>query len=275
MDKQINKILIPTDYSPNATRAANFGFGLAQKLGSDVVLFHSYHFPLTTSEDMVYVAKMKDGEEEKLQEAANTFSAKFPGVNIKTVVEYGSAVDLIESLTAKDNIDLIVMGTKGETNAFDALLGSVASNVINNVMCSTLIIPEETREFKMEEIMLATDFHETKDMDFYGPLLHILDRTDASVSIVNVKPALDLAEVPSKTEIETDNMFGKYKHSHHFIEAENVEEALFDFANVHDSDLIVILTKHYSLWQRLWHKSMAKQMALHSNKPLFIIHEDA
>jgi nucleotide-binding universal stress UspA family protein len=167
------------------------------------------------------------------------------------------------------------MGTKGETNGIDALLGSVASNVINNVKCTTLVIPEETTEFSISEVMLATDFHKTKSQDFYGPLFHLLDKTDASVSIVNVRPAIELSEVPSKEEIDTDNLFGKYKHSHHFLEAENIEEALFDFAHLNSSNLIVILTKHYNLWQKLWHKSMAKKLALHSTIPLLIIHEDA
>lgn len=275
MVNQINKILIPTDYSTNARRATNFGLELAKILGAEVVLFHSYHFPLTTSEDMVYVEKMKAGEIDKLEEERKTIEAKVNGVAISTIVEYGSAVDHIETIAAQEKIDLIIMGTKGETNGIDSVLGSVASNVINHVKCSTLVIPEETREFQLNEVLLATDFHNINDQEVFGPLLHILDSTDAAVAIVNVKAAIDLAEVPTSTEINIDNTFGAYKHSHHFLEAENVEEALFDFAHLNNADMIVILTKHYSLWQRLWHKSMAKKLALHSTIPLFIIHEDA
>ena len=273
--QNINKILIPTDYSTNARRAANFGMSLARSIGADVILFHSYHFPMTTSEDMVYIAEMKEGEEKKLNEEKDALAQKFPEVNISAQVEYGSAVDLVESISERENIDLIVMGTKGETNGIDAVLGSVASNVINNTKCSVLVIPEETHDFKIDHVMLATDFHKTKTHDYYGPLIHLLKKMDPSVSIVNVKAAIDLKEVPTQEEIETDNIFGEFKHSHHFLESENVEEALFDFAHLNDCDLIVILTKHYSLWQRLWHKSMAKQLALHTTKPLFIMHEDA
>lgn len=275
MKKQINKILIPTDYSSNARRATNFGLSLAKMFGAEVILFHSYHFPLTTSEDMVYVAKMKEGEQEKLDEEKAALLNKFPGLKMDTQVEYGSAVDLIETISQREGVDLIVMGTKGETNGIDAVLGSVASNVINNVKCSSIVIPEEAKEFSITEIMLASDFHKSKNHDFYGPLLAILDKTDAAVSVVNVKEAIDLKEVPSREEIDTDNIFGKYKHSHHFLEAENVEEALFDFAHLNDCDLIVILTKHYNLWQKLWHKSMAKKLALHTTIPLMVIHEDA
>ena len=275
MQKQINKILIPIDYSANARRAAEFGLRLAEKLGAQALLFHSYHFPMTSSEDMVYIAEMKKGEEEKLNLEKNNLSGRHPSLKIDSIVEYGSAVDLIETVTEREGIDLIVMGTKGETNGIDAVLGSVASNTINNVKCSTLVIPSETRELNINEIVLATDFHKTRVNDIYWPLINILECTGASVAILNVKEAIDLDEVPSKTEIETDNVFADFKHSHHFLEAENVEEALFDFSNVHEADMIVIVTKHYNLWQRLWHKSMAKKLALHTTKPLLVLHEDA
>lgn len=275
MHQTIKRILIPTDYSPNATRATEFGLQLAEKLHAEVVLLHCYHFPMTSSEDMVYVAKMKEGELEKLKEVGDAVAAKHKNLSISCLADYGSAVDLIESTSEKEKIDLIVMGTKGETNGLDAVLGSVASNTINNVKCSVLVIPEETRELSIEEIVLATDFHETKNSKFYWPLLYILDKTDASVSIVNVKEDIDLAEVPSRTELETDHIFGAYKHSHHFLESDNVEEALFDFSNIHEADMIVIVTKHYNLWQRLFHKSMAKKLALHSTIPLLVLHEDA
>lgn len=275
MQRQIKKVLIPTDYSANARRATEFGLQLAEKMGAEVILVHCYHFPMTTSEDMVFVSKMKDGEQEKLEKERVIVSAKHPELRITSLVEYGAAVDLIESITDKENIDLIVMGTKGESNGLDAVLGSVASNTINNVKCSVLVIPDETRDFDVEEIVLATDFHETQDTTFYWPLLDILDKTDATVSIVNVQSEIDFEDVPSKTELETENIFGKYKHSHHFLESDKVEEALFDFSNVHEADMIVIVTKHYNLWQRLFHKSLAKKLALHSTIPLLVLHEDA
>ncbi|MBD3637331.1 MAG: universal stress protein [Crocinitomicaceae bacterium] len=274
MKRQIKKILIPTDYSPNAKRAAKFGLGMAKLLNADVILFHAYHFPMTTSEDMVYISEMRKGEVKKLEDEKNLLSVGFKDLNISIMVEYGSAVDLIESISEKEKIDLIIMGTKGETDSLDAVLGSVASNAINNVKCTTLVIPEETRDLVIEEIVLAADFHATGKQDFYWPLLHILDKTNASIDIVNVKSEISLQEVPSASEIETDHVFEDYKHSHHFLESDNVEEALFDFANVHEADLIAILTRHYSLWERLWHKSLAKKLVLHSTIPLLIIHED-
>ena len=273
MSKSIKNILLPTDYSVNAVRSARFGMALAKKLQAKVVLFHSYHFLLADSTDLNYVNEMKSIEEKKLEEERETLAALFPEVEIECEVDYGSAVDNIQMVVDRLNIDLVIMGTKGETNQLDAVLGSVASNVINSVKCSTLIIPEATHEFKLSQIMLATDFHQSNSPTIYDALKGILKKTDAALAIVNVKSEVSEIDTVSKEEI--GNIFGEFKHSHHYIEGENVEEALFDFANVNYCDMIVILTKHYSLWQRLFHKSMAKQLALHSSIPLFIIHEDA
>jgi nucleotide-binding universal stress UspA family protein len=273
MSTSINKILLPTDYSVNAVRASRFGMALAKKLEAKVVLFHSYHFLLADSTDLNYVNEMKEVEESKLNEEKETLQTLYPDVDIVCEVDYGPVVNNVEMVVDRLGIDLVIMGTKGETNQLDAVLGSVASNVINSVKCSTLIIPEETHEFKLDQIMLATDFHQSNSDEIFDSLKSVLRKTDASLAIVNVKSEMEEIDTVSKEEI--GNIFGEFKHSHHYIEGDNVEETLFDFANVNYCDMIVILTKHYSLWQRLFHKSMAKQLALHSSIPLFIIHEDA
>jgi nucleotide-binding universal stress UspA family protein len=104
--------------------------------------------------------------------------------------------------------------------------------------------------------------------------LSLLKLTDAAVSIVNVQENLDLSEIPSLSEQKTGKLFEKFKHSHHFLEAENVESALFDFAHLNASDLIVLSTRHYSIWQKIWHTSMTKKLALHSTIPVLILHEN-
>ncbi|UKN01493.1 universal stress protein [Paracrocinitomix mangrovi] len=275
MKETIKKILIPTDYSANAYRAANFGLNLAKKMNAEVILFHAYHYPMATAEDMVFIEKMKDGEVSKLQAEVETYQHKYPGVSIKSIVEFGSVVDLVESIVLEEKVDLVIMGTKGETGALDVVFGSVASNIINVVKCSMLIIPEAAHEFKLEEVILATEFRKHKSAEVYAPLLELLDIFGASVAIVNVQKEVDFNEVPSKGEIETDDIFKDYKHSHHFVEASNVEEALFDFSKSHSADMIVTMTRHYNIWEQIWHKSLSKKLALHSSKPLFIIHEDA
>lgn len=122
---------------------------------------------------------------------------------------------------------------------------------------------------------MASDFHKLEKYDFFYPLIHILDATDAKVQIVNFQPELDLANVPAIEELKLDSMMDKYKHSHHYLEADDVEEALIEMARSEASDMIVLTTKHYNLWQRIWHRSLTKQMVLHSTTPLMILHEDA
>lgn len=274
MKNVINKILIPTDYSENAERAMKYGLKLASQLGAEVILFHGYHFLMTTSEDMLYITKMKDGEEKKLEKLRQEVQEDYPSLIVNSIIDYGSTVDLLASICKREKIDLIVMGTKGETNAVDAIFGSIASNTIKMVKCPTLIVPYAAVQFQMNEILFASDFHQTEDFDYLAPLFRILKFSDAAVSIVNVQEYIDFESAASLTEQKIGQLFDKYKHSHHYLESENVESALFDFAHLNSSDLIVLSTRHYSLWQRIWHKSMTKKLALHSTIPVLILHEN-
>lgn len=275
MKPSINKILIPTDYSVVGIRATHFGLNLAKMTGAEVILFHSYHVPGSNYDMILDVKAMTEEQAQKMNLAKEELQLKYPELSITSVVEFGSVVDNLLSLCEKEQIDLVVMGTKGETNSLDAVLGSVSSNVVNVVKCAVLLIPEEVYLVNISEVMLATDFHPTKSTKYFNPLLTILNKTGASLSIVNVRKQLEVGELPSRFETQIDEIFGSYKHSHHFLESDNTEEALFDFANIHHTDLIVLTTKHYSLWERIWHRSLTKRMALHCNKAMLILHKDA
>jgi nucleotide-binding universal stress UspA family protein len=58
----------------------------------------------------------------------------------ETLVNISSAADAIISYAEKNNIDLIIMGTKGRTGLKKFLLGSVASGVISHAKCPVLVV---------------------------------------------------------------------------------------------------------------------------------------
>lgn len=274
MSAKIQKILVPTDYSKGATVATRNAFKLARLVDAQVILLHAYNVPIATSEDLTFISSIKQTEEEKLENELRKWGMEFPGILMDSELEYGPAVDAIVSAVLRNKIDLIVMGTKGETDILDAVLGSVASNVINHAKCGTIVIPSDVNEIELSHIMLACDFHKINEYSFFYPLTHLLDVTDAYLSLVNVQCDLNLFSVPTKEEVKIDNKFYKYNHGHVYLESDDVEEALLVEADREDVDLIVLTTKHYNLWNRIWHKSLSKKMVLHATKPLLILHED-
>lgn len=268
------KILIPTDYSPNAKRATEFGLTIARKIGVEVILFHSYHVPMSTLEDMTVIEKCKEDEEDRMDKEVDLLKKYYTDLTIRGLVKYGSAVDNLEDIVDKNEIGLIVMGTQGETSSLERFIGSVATHVINDINVTTLVIPEEVRDFDISEVLVATDLKHDPDPKKMDMLNLLLEAYDPAIDIVNIQKNMNNSSLTKGKETIIRSYFKAYRSSFHIIENENVEDGLFDFAADNSCNLIVTMTRHYNLIERIFHRSLTRQLALHTTLPLLVLHYD-
>ena len=62
-------------------------------------------------------------------------------VHLKTeIIASPSIVDAIVSFAEKENVDLIIIGTKGESAIKKFLLGSVSSGVVTYAHCTVMVV---------------------------------------------------------------------------------------------------------------------------------------
>jgi nucleotide-binding universal stress UspA family protein len=276
-NQMIKRILIPTDYSANAKRSAQIGIQFAKGINAEVFLFHGFGLQaIGVAESIAVVDQIKHDEGKRLDRYVNELKTEYGEVKIHGILEFGSAVDCIQKIVEDKKIDLIIMGTKGETDAVNSMLGSVASHVVNNVKCAVLIIPKGHRAYNINEVLFATDFHFTNNVATYlAPFLSMVEEYQPYVHVVQFNSErLTGTHVKSVEELKLKGLLSNAKHSFHYVEAEDTEVALFEFAEKHHCDLIVMVTHHYTLWERIFHRSLTKKIALHSEIPLLVLHED-
>ncbi|MBK9486552.1 MAG: universal stress protein [Chitinophagaceae bacterium] len=63
------------------------------------------------------------------------------------------------------------------------------------------------------------------------------------------------------------------KPTFHFIDNENTDEGIMDFAEKNQIDLLIVLPHHHNLLTGIFHKSHTKQLVLHSHVPVISIHQ--
>jgi len=68
------------------------------------------------------------------------FLAEKQGVKAKIMIERGSIVETIIEVAARENVNMIVIGSKGLTGLRKILLGSVAERVTKSAPCPVLIV---------------------------------------------------------------------------------------------------------------------------------------
>jgi len=71
---------------------------------------------------------------------------------------------------------------------------------------------------------------------------------------------------------QLDSLFENINHSFHFIENENVEDAIDDYVEKENMDMLIMIPRKYSFFESLFHKSKTKEMLFHSHVPILALH---
>jgi len=148
---QLRRLLVAVDASPNAARAGNEAVMLAEKFNAELIVLHAVPIPSYTFAQAevgsvapsmfqeYYEAAQKEG---KLAVDEVVTSAKSKNVKATGVI-LGPAVSIVETIidyAAKNNVDLIVVGTRGRTGFKKLLLGSVSTGILTHAGCSVLVV---------------------------------------------------------------------------------------------------------------------------------------
>lgn len=144
-------ILVLTDFSSSARNAADYALQLAEKFNGDILLFHSYFIPTSVydswpSKDYpAILQKSMDRlrEEAKRLENLLTIQASTFLPHINCITEGGTvAENVMELITQKPNIMMVVMGGYKTHNNDDFLFGTAIGEVLGKAKCPAVIVPE-------------------------------------------------------------------------------------------------------------------------------------
>ena len=136
-----SKILIPTDGSKTARKAAQAGIELAQKVGATVIALSVADTRLHISQAVPAVAasgRLKEPIEDYLKEAAGAYVEALrkecdkSSVKVKSVIARGHPVEEIIKEAKRLKADLNVIGSHGRSALSAAVLGSVTYGVIHS-----------------------------------------------------------------------------------------------------------------------------------------------
>ena len=140
----VKKILCALDLSDMSPQVAEYAVMLAKLSGASILAVYAaptltqytgFHVPPNTIDS--FVGEIVTGA----QQSMNEFLAEnFVGVDAKGVVVVGYAAEEILSLAESEQVDLIVMGTRGRKGLDLILFGSVAEKVVKNAVCPVLTI---------------------------------------------------------------------------------------------------------------------------------------
>ena len=138
---EINKILVPVDFSENSKKVLDTAIFLAEKCDAGVYVL----FVVQTFEDysgfFIPQVPMTQLEEEMVKSAEQKMADFLQGTEVvKATVLGGDVGEEIIAYAAQEAMDMIVMGTHGYKGLEKILFGSVADKVVKTAPCPVLTI---------------------------------------------------------------------------------------------------------------------------------------
>ncbi|MCA0133384.1 universal stress protein [Winogradskyella alexanderae] len=276
----MKKVLLPTDFSDNAMNSIVFALEFFKYDNCEFYFLHVY-------EDEVYnthkLSESKSFDELKLM------SSKKSSKNLESLLEkvstiaphkrfsyniisaYNSLLDEANKVVIEKNIDLIVMGTKGEGANHAYAFGSNTLQVLKYVSCPVLVIPEAYEYTQPKKVLFPTNFlipYKRRELKLLYTMLKPFR------SIIDV---IYIAKYSNLSRRQVDNkefLKGEFEDLQiNFVNADDkdISGAISNYIEAHNIDLLVMVNTSHSYLEDMLFRSKVDDISLHTNIPFLAL----
>ena len=141
---RVDRILAPTDFSPNSEKAVAYAIQLTRRLGAKLTLLHVVPEPSAADYSMDGLALQdiqgwEDEAEEKLAELLARAKLEYREVEALKVNALHPRDKIVRAVTDL-SADLLVISTHGYTGWKHLLFGGDAEKIVEHAPCPTLVV---------------------------------------------------------------------------------------------------------------------------------------
>lgn len=268
----MKRILVPTDFSPQAANALKVAAYIARKNNAEIYLEHSLDLPDSLSTgggsnvkpQSIFFIKLAEKKFEEVLKRDYLLD-----VDVHQAIGHGEIYDDVQ-LTVKDkDIDLIIMGSHGTSGFQEMFIGSNAEKVVRTSKIPVLVIKNEHDIFDIKDFVFATDFTEECRKPFKQAQKFAKD-VGAKMHLLFVNTPNDYKTTPEINTIISDFVEG--------MDAENyttniycettVEKGILGFATAIGAQLIGMSTHGRKGLSHFFNGSISEDLVNHANMPV-------
>jgi nucleotide-binding universal stress UspA family protein len=272
----MKSIVVPINFSPCASNAAQYAADLAVAIHADLHLIHVIQVPATSAEitmTQYLYESMVESAGVSLKELQVELTRRTNHrVKIEISLEAGGVGPRVKDFCRELQPYAIILGTTGPT--FEKFLaGSPVSSLLQNLDYPVLVVPETYTFRPFHRILLACDLEEIgSGIPYSLPLLKSLrEQFGSRFDIVTVGTQKVLTEnlhvlysVGWKTKLK--ELYPEI----HYVQKSKVEDGILDYLAHNEADLIMVFPKKHGFLE--FHASQSRKVAKHSPIPVLSLH---
>ncbi|MEK6152222.1 universal stress protein [Flavobacteriaceae bacterium 3-367] len=278
----MQNILVLTDFSNSAYSALFYATQLLRSKDCTFYLLNTFNetTPLRTKriakrEGRALLAQLGDESQEGLQYCCHriVLDNDNPRHSFLTISKNSGLVETASRTVAEMDIDLVVMGNKGMTNAKATFWGSNTTKIINGLRsCPILTVPKEMDFVSPKEIAFATDYKHSFCAEQLEPLRFLANLFKSSVRIMHVNEEKKL----DKYQESNCDTLCKYLSAidctmHWMPYFGSKAEAIGLFVKELDVDMLAMLSYQHGFLEKLLREPVIKRVNFDLEVPFLVV----
>lgn len=276
----MKRILVPTDFSKPAQLATDVAADIARKSGAELILLHvvegasegSFNIEGETTyggnwEDKIFTMKLIEKAKKQMSKFAD--DGKYGDVKIRQELKLGSPYHGMNTIITEHKVDLVVMGTSGQSELEHMIIGSNTEKVVRHAHCPVLTVHNKPIRKEFKNIVYATSMD--KDEEVFSKIIRRTQQLyDSTVHLVRINTPSNfqrdavvkkyMQDFAKKLQLKnyTINVFNDLSE----------EEGIVYFADSIDADLIGMATHGRTGFAHVLAGSIAEDVVSHSRRPV-------
>jgi nucleotide-binding universal stress UspA family protein len=279
-----HNILLPTDFSKNSIKAINYARELYKNDSCNFYILHVYSATTNILDSLLNIEPGSELYETAKSNSENGLAKVYdyitlsdnenPKHHFDVISIFNNVIEAVKQVVEQKDIEMIVMGTKGETLSGLKAFGSTAVSIMEKVRnCPVIVVPQNAKTVVPKEIVFPTSYktpYKRRELSF---LTDIAKNCDATIIVLHIEEKNELDKHQKENKALLENIlkgthFKFYNLSHH-----SVLRAVNLFVESRSSDMIAFINKKHTFFGSIFTNAMVKEISFYSRVPILTMHD--
>ncbi len=276
----MKNILITTDFSKPANHAIDFAINLFQYEPCRFYILHVVKASSFISDDLMnmkpstslysqIIAEDKERLEQDIERLKNQYN------NIlhifSPIVDYDNFIGAVKQSIENNDIELVVMGTKGATNSIKKIFGSNTLRVIENIKIPVLAIPESCKIKPIQKILFTTNLNRNYHKNDLKFLVNFSEHYNCEVHMLHISENSTYTQQQERIKQQLDDFFKNT--SHHLIDVSKSSflTSVVKYIESNEIDMFSMVSRQHSFFEKLFNEQKIEKIANHLDVPFLAL----